>query len=74
MMNFAKNMQPKSGKISPLPPPRLKLTVYIEVLDIGCYTGLSSMAWYEGTKETGAQVLLFPTIVCGVLTCTDPYD
>lgn len=29
------------------------------VLDIGCYTGLSAIAWYEGTRETQAQVVLF---------------
>jgi len=27
-----------------------------EVLDIGCYTGFSAMAWFEGTVETGAEV------------------
>lgn len=26
------------------------------VLDIGCYTGLSALAWYEGTRETKAEV------------------
>lgn len=26
------------------------------VLDIGCYTGLSAIAWYEGTRSTSAQV------------------
>ena len=28
----------------------------ITVLDIGCYTGLSSIAWYEGTRKTQAEV------------------
>lgn len=27
-----------------------------EVLDIGCYTGFSAMAWFEGTVGTGAEV------------------
>lgn len=26
------------------------------VLDIGCYTGLSALAWYEGTKDTQAEI------------------
>jgi hypothetical protein len=31
------------------------------VLDIGCYSGFSAMAWFEGTRETGAEVgLLLP--------------
>ncbi|OIW29125.1 S-adenosyl-L-methionine-dependent methyltransferase [Coniochaeta ligniaria NRRL 30616] len=25
------------------------------VLDVGCYTGLSALAWYEATKQTGAE-------------------
>ena len=28
------------------------------VLDIGCYTGLSALAWYEGSKDTGAKVTI----------------
>ena len=28
------------------------------VLDIGCYTGLSALAWYEGTKDTQAKVTI----------------
>jgi len=27
------------------------------VLDVGCYTGLSAVAWYEGTKETQAKIM-----------------
>lgn len=27
------------------------------VLDIGCYTGFSAMAWFEGTVETGAEII-----------------
>lgn len=27
------------------------------VLDIGCYTGLSAMAWFEGTATTNAEIL-----------------
>ena len=26
------------------------------VLDIGCYTGLSALAFFEGTKRTNAEV------------------
>lgn len=28
-----------------------------EVLDIGCYTGFSAIAWFEGTVETDAEVI-----------------
>lgn len=27
-------------------------------LDIGCYTGLSALAWYEGTRSTGAKFMV----------------
>ncbi|KAI1075120.1 putative SAM-dependent O-methyltransferase [Whalleya microplaca] len=27
------------------------------VLEIGCYTGYSALAWYEGTKETQAEII-----------------
>lgn len=44
------------------------------VLDIGCYTGLSALAWYEGTREIQAEVLYFVSIVpanCDLLIFTD---
>jgi len=27
------------------------------VLEIGCYSGYSALAWYEGTKGTGAEII-----------------
>lgn len=44
------------------------------VLDIGCYTGLSALAWYEGTREIQAEVLYFVSIVpanCDLVIFTD---
>ncbi len=34
------------------------LTFYAhKVLEIGCYSGYSAIAWYEGTKETQAEIV-----------------
>ncbi|KAI9870081.1 MAG: hypothetical protein M1830_004707 [Pleopsidium flavum] len=27
------------------------------ILEIGCYSGYSALAWYEGTKSTGAEII-----------------
>ena len=27
------------------------------ILEIGCYSGYSALAWYEGTKETQAEIV-----------------
>ncbi|KAI0020138.1 hypothetical protein F4780DRAFT_743860 [Xylariomycetidae sp. FL0641] len=42
------------------------------VLDIGCYTGLSAMAMYEGTRETQAELSVppFRPAVPSVLGCS----
>lgn len=33
------------------------LTLCCQVLEIGCYSGYSAIAWYEGTKETQAEIV-----------------
>ncbi|XP_044714532.1 o-methyltransferase domain-containing protein [Hirsutella rhossiliensis] len=27
------------------------------ILEIGCYTGYSALAWYEGTRKTNAEII-----------------
>ena len=27
------------------------------ILEVGCYSGFSAVAWYEGTKQTGAEIV-----------------
>ena len=42
-----------------VPPSELTFVTHSDhlvVLDIGCYTGLSALAWYEGTRKSGAHV------------------
>ena len=57
----AKERQPKNGEISNSFHGMIYLVDTAEnriVLDIGCYAGLSALAFYEGTKESQAQVKL----------------
>lgn len=55
MKFLAEHQRAKRSTLSPFPQPKCELIK--SVLEIGCYTGYSAMAWYESTVSTKAEII-----------------
>lgn len=57
--------------------PLLSLDHYDIVLEIGCYTGYSALAWYESTVSTQAEIItleLDPKMIAASRRTFDKYN